>query len=247
MEDGGTGGRSTDGGIGARSLAPFAAARAGAGLPSRMSDDLPYAAELRRKAIHLGALVLPAGILVLGRPLAAFALVPLACLAVALDWSRVRFEAPRRVLHVVFAGLMRAHEVPAMGAPVVLNGATWMCVAAALCAVVFEPAVGAASLAMLMVGDGAAAVVGRRFGRTKWPDGVKSVEGTVAYAATAFATGLVVVFWPFAHDGPRLTLAACTVGAVVGAAIEAVPIPVNDNVRVPLVAGAAMALVVALS
>ena len=215
-----------------------------------MSDaptDLPYSAELRRKAIHLGALVLPAGILVLGRPLAAVALVPLALLAVVLDWSRVRFEAPRRALHWVFAGLMRAHEVPAMGARVVLNGATWMCVAAALCASVFEPAVGAASLAMLMVGDGAAAVVGRRFGRHKWPDGQKSVEGTVAYAATAFATGLAVVFWPVAHEGSRLTLAACAVGAVVGAATEALPIPINDNVRVPLLAGAAMAAVLWLT
>lgn len=210
-----------------------------------MSDRPPlisYAAELRRKALHLGALVLPAAILVLGRPTAAYVLVPLAVVAVACDWARVRWEPARRALHGVFGGMMRPEEVPPLGGPLVLNGATWMCVASALSAVVFPPAVAAASLAMLMVGDGAAAVVGRRFGRTKWPDGLKSVEGTVAYAASAFAVGLAVVFWPDAD----LTLGACAVGAVVGALAEAVPIPVNDNVRVPLVAGAAMAAVMAL-
>ena len=214
-----------------------------------MSDAPPtisYAAELRRKALHLGALVLPVGILLVGRPLAPAVLIPLAVLAVVLDWARVRSEPARRVLHVLFAGLMRPEEIPPLGAPVVLNGATWMCVAAALCSVLFAPAVAAASLAMLMVGDGAAAVVGRRFGRTKWPGGLKSVEGTVAYAATAFGIGLAVVFWPWPAPGGGLTLAACAVGAGVGAAVEAVPIPLNDNVRVPLLAGAAMSLVHAL-
>ncbi|HEX8386722.1 MAG TPA: phosphatidate cytidylyltransferase [Rubricoccaceae bacterium] len=210
-----------------------------------MSDHPPrisYAAELRRKALHLGALVLPAAVLVLGRPRAAVVLVPLAVAAVLCDAARVRWEPARRVLHAVFGGLMRPEEVPPLGGPVVLNGATWMCVASALCAIVFAPGVAAAALAMLMVGDGAAAVVGRRFGRTKWPDGLKSVEGSAAYAVTAFGIGLAVVAWP----GSGLTLGACAVGALVGAAAEAVPFPVNDNVRVPLVAGATMAAVLAL-
>ena len=217
-----------------------------------MSDSPPlisYAAELRRKALHLGALVLPIGILLLGRPMAPAVLIPLAALAVVLDWARVRFPPARRVLHHVFAGLMRPEEVPPLGAPAVLNGATMMCVAAALCASFFEPPVAAAALAMLMVGDGAAAVVGRRAGRHKWPGGggLKSVEGTAAFVATAFAAGLAVVFWPFPTIGAPLTVAACAVGAVVGAAVEALPIPLNDNVRVPLLAGAAMAGVLALS
>ncbi len=210
-----------------------------------MSDSSPsisYAAELRRKALHLGALVLPAGILLLGRPLAATVLVPLAVVAVLCDWARVRVEPARRVLHTLFAGLMRPEELPPLGGPVVLNGATWMCVASAVCAVVFPPAVAAAAMAMVMVGDGAAAVVGRRFGRTMWPGGLKSVEGTAAFVVTAFAVGLAVVYWP----GAGLTLAACAAGAVVGAIAEAVPVPVNDNVRVPLVAGAAMLAVLAL-
>ncbi len=210
-----------------------------------MSDALPvipYAAEVRRKALHLGALVLPAGMLVLGYPTAASVLAPLAVLAVGLDWARVRSEPVRNVLHAVFSGLMRPEEVPPLGAPVVLNGATWMCVASAIVAVLFAPGVAAASMAMLMVGDGAAAVVGRRYGKTKWPGGLKSVEGTAAYALTAFGVGLAVVAWP----GSELSVAMCAVGAGVGAIVEALPIPVNDNVRVPVLSGLAMVVAGAL-
>lgn len=205
-----------------------------------MSDRapvLPYAAELQRKAIHLVALVLPASILTLPRPAAVAGLAALAALSVGLDVARQRVPAVRRlVVDRAFGGLMRPEELPPEGGPLVLNGAAWMCVSAALCAWLFAPGVAAAALAMLMVGDGAAAVVGRRVGRTKWPGSPKSVEGSLAYAATAFLVGLAVVAWP----GSGVGVGTVALGAVVGAAVEAVPIPLNDNVRVPLLSGLAM-------
>ena len=197
---------------------------------------IPYADELRRKALHLLALVIPAGMLLLGREAAIAILVPLGLVAMALDWARVRHAGARRVLHRLFAGMMRPEEIPALGEPVKLNGATMMCVAAALCAVALPVGPAAAGLAMLMVGDGAAAVVGRRVGRHKWPGSPKSVEGTVAMALAAFLVGLAVVAWP----GAGVTVAACALGAAVAAGVEALPIPINDNFRVPLLAGAAM-------
>lgn len=206
-----------------------------------MSDHapaIPYAAELKRKALHLGALVLPASILLLPRGVALVALAVVTALAVSLDVARQRVPAVRRlIVDRAFGWMMRPEELPPEGSPIVLNGAVWMFVSALLCAWLFAPGVAAAALAMLMVGDGAAAVVGRRFGRTKWPGSPKSVEGSAAYAASAFLTGLAVVAWP----GTALTPAVCAVGAVVGAAVEALPIGLNDNVRVPFVSALAMA------
>ena len=205
-----------------------------------MSDHvpvLPYRVELQRKAIHLGALVLPLAILTLPTPLARGALTALAVFAVALDVARQRLPAVHEVLvDRVFGWMMRPEELPAFGGPIVFNGAVWMCLSAAACAWLFPPGVGAAALAMLMVGDGAAAVVGRRFGRTRWPGSPKTAEGSAAYVVAAFLTGLVVATWP----SVGLTLLACAVGAVVGAALEALPIPVNDNFRVPVLSGLAM-------
>lgn len=207
-----------------------------------MSDHVPvisYPAELRRKALHLGALAGPVVILAFGRTVAFALVAPLAVVAVACDWARVRVPWARDVLHRVFGGLMRPEEVPPLGGPVVLNGATWMCVTGVACVVLFSAGVAAAAMAMQMVGDGAAAVVGRRFGRVRWPGSTKSLEGSAAFALTAFVVGLAVVAWP----GSGLTVAACAAGALAGAVAEAVPFPVNDNLRVPLVAGAAMLLV----
>src|SRR5690606_15579752 len=104
------------------------------------------------------------------------------------------------------------------------------------CAFFFPEPIAAAALAMLMVGDGAAAVIGRRFGRTRYPFSDKSVEGSLAF----FVLGLIaaVPFGTFGEAG--LSVPTLAVGAFAAALVEALPVPVNDNLRVPLVAGAAM-------
>ncbi len=206
-----------------------------------MSDPsltISYSAELKRKAIHLGALVLPAGILVLGRTVALWILGPLAVFALVCDVLRVRVNAVHRFITWLFAPIMRPEEQPPFGGPVVINGATWMCVSAALCTFFFPEPIAAAALAMLMVGDGAAAVVGRRYGRTRYPSSPKSVEGSAAF----FVTGLLaaIPFGMLPEEG--VTLPALAIGAATAAIVEALPIPLNDNVRVPLVAGAVMLL-----
>jgi dolichol kinase len=203
---------------------------------------ISYSAELKRKALHLGALVIPLGIVVLGQTVALWLLVPLATVAVTLDVLRLRVPAVHRAINWVFAPIMRPEEQPPFGGPIVINGATWMCVSAALCAALFPEPVAAAALAMLMVGDGAAAVVGRRFGRTRYPFSEKSVEGSAAF----FVTGLLAAL-PFGMLAvPAVALPALAAGAGTAAIVEALPLPINDNVRVPLVAGATMLLTLGL-
>lgn len=209
-----------------------------------MSESLPvisYAAELKRKAIHLGALLLPLGILVLGRTVALWILAPLAVCAVGLDLARQRIPAVHRVIEKAFASIMRPEEQPPFGGPLVLNGAVWMCLSAFACALLFPEPIAAAALAMLMVGDGAAAVVGRRYGRHRYPFSPKSLEGTLAFLATALLTAwpLTVIAMPY----PPLTATQLIVGAVTAAVAEALPIPLNDNLRVPVLTGAVMLLV----
>jgi dolichol kinase len=120
----------------------------------------------------------------------------------------------------------------------VLNGATWMVIAAAACAALFPPAVAAAALTIQMLGDAAAAVIGRRFGAHRWPGSAKSVEGSLAFVGAALAGGIAVAAWP----GASLAPGALVAGALVGAVAEGLPLGVNDNLRVPLLAGVALLL-----
>jgi len=203
---------------------------------------LSYGAELGRKALHLGALVLPLALLVWGRPIV-WVLGPLAVLAVALDVARQRVPAVREPLLRIFGFLMRPEEIPPPGGPLVLNGAVWMCVAAAVCGLLFPPALAAAALAMQMIGDAAAAIVGRRLGRTRWPGQRKTVEGTAAFFVTALLTGWALAHLPIDGLAAALPLGRLALGAAVAAVVETLPVPPNDNLRVSVAAAAAMLLV----
>ena len=208
-----------------------------------MSDSIPvisYRAELLRKAIHLGALVLPLGILILGRATALWVLIPLAVLALGLDVARQRLPSLHGVISRLFAPIMRPEEQPPLGGPLILNGAGWMCLSAALCAALFREPIAAAALAMLMVGDGAAAVIGRRYGRHRYPFSPKSLEGSAAFFLTAVLIALPLLLLSLPY--PPLTPQQLGAGALTAAVVEALPLPVNDNLRAPLLAGLVMTL-----
>ncbi len=86
-----------------------------------------------------------------------------------------------------------------------------------------EPAM--VSVVVLAVGDAFASLVGIRYGRTKI--GNKSLEGTIAFF---FSTFLVLL--------PFLGLWKAFLVCIFSAIVEALPINVDDNFSVPLVAGA---------
>lgn len=199
-----------------------------------MSDPIPMRSEVARKALHLVALVVPAAMLALGRPAALAAGLPLALLAAGADVLRARSEPFAAFINRWFGWMMRAEERPPVPAPVVFNGATWVLVTAVLLALLVPLAVGMPAFIAFMLGDAAAALVGRRFGRHRWPGTSRTVEGSLAFLATA---ALVLLVLPLVAGA---TVVAPSAGAALGvaaamAAAEGAPLPVNDNVAVPLV------------
>ena len=97
----------------------------------------------------------------------------------------------------------------------------------------FDVAICTAALGALILGDAAAALVGRAWGRIKIFGGSKSLEGTIAFIVVSFLFSWMVV---------RLPWHVALVGAVVGAIFELLPIPLDDNFSIPLSAGFAMKL-----
>ncbi len=207
-------------------------------LPSALppKESLSYRAELIRKALHVGALAFPLAIVLIDRQVVVPVLAGLAILALILDVARHRWALLHRLILSVFGDIMRPIEKPPLGGPIVLNGATWMCAAAAICAAVFPPTIAAAALALVMIGDAAAALVGRRMGRRRFPWSEKSLEGSLAFIVAGFLAALLIV----QLGEPQPGIAALTFGTLVGAIAEALPLPLNDNLRVALLAGVAM-------
>lgn len=204
------------------------------------AHELPYRAELRRKALHLLALTLPLGAALLGKPDALYVLVPGALFALTCDVLRSRSERFARLIQRVFGPLMRADEWASASSSALGdvrgNGATWTLVTMALLIFLFPVPVAVAAFSLFMIGDAAAALVGRRWGRTTWGDGPRTVEGTAAFVGAGLATvALLQAALPAAGYGaPSWGVAAGAVAAAAGA--EAFPRPLNDNLRVPLVA-----------
>ena len=192
---------------------------------------LSYRAELFRKALHLASLSVPGAMAWLEMPFVWYALLPAALLATAADVARAHLPAFNRFIRRVFGPLMRASELPPADGSLRINGATWVLVAAALLGVAFPLRVVVPVLAMSLVADAAAALIGRRYGRHPWGAGTHTVEGSLAFVAAG--CGVLAGF-------PGLTLPARGAAVLVAAAVEALPLPLNDNLCVPLAAALAV-------
>lgn len=192
-----------------------------------MSRDasLSYTGELGRKTLHLLALSIPLGMRWVGMPLALYILGPMALVAVTADVARAYSTPFNTWIRNFFGPLMREEELPEVGAGIRFNGATWVLVGAVLLVLLFPLRLAVPVLATTMLADAAAAIVGRRWGRHAWGSLSATVEGSAAFVATGLA---VMACFPAVSFGPAAA------GVVGGATVEALPLPVNDNVRVPL-------------
>lgn len=177
--------------------------------------------ETSRKAIHAAVSVAAAGVVWqlpvgLTRPLLIVAFL----VAVLIDWLRRRSPRVRGVFQRHFGPMLRHREAQRW------TGATTLAAGFALAALVAPPFVAAIAILTAGLSDAAAALVGRRFGRHRTVAG-KSLEGSVACFVVALG-----LFWL----APGTTLAAAATLALLLTAIELVPLPVDDNLVLPLAA-----------
>jgi dolichol kinase len=193
----------------------------------REEAEIPYAAEVVRKALHLIALVVPLFMHLVGKPVALYVVAPLAVLALTADVLRARSTGFAVFIYRFFGFMMRGSERRPVGGPILFNGATWVLVSAALLALVFPLRIAVPTFVMFMIADAAAALVGRRFGRHPWGAGPRTVEGSAAF----LAAGMLIMA---AFPGIPFWISAVSVVVACGA--EALPGPLNDNLRVPFVA-----------
>jgi phytol kinase len=96
----------------------------------------------------------------------------------------------------------------------------------------FPPPISYASIAIVCLGDSAASIFGKFFGKTPIPfNKGKNMEGSIA--GFVFAVLGAAVF---------LHLPKALVGAAIGMLVESLPLPINDNLSTPLATGTVLTL-----
>jgi len=92
---------------------------------------------------------------------------------------------------------------------------------------IFPPHVGYASIAILTLGDGFASLFGKKFGKKRYSfNKAKNLEGSFFGLIFAFL-GAVFFVYPI----------GAFIGATAGMLVECLPMPINDNLIIPLTAG----------
>lgn len=149
-------------------------------------------------------------------------------LSVAIDLGRLYWPLLGRVFNFFFGRWLRSFESER------LTGATYFLIGSFLTVLSFPDwRIATAALFFLSLGDLAAALIGKKWGRTQIFD--KTLEGSLACFVVSFGVSLLLVNW-------RVGLA----GALAATVAEVLPVRINDNVLVPLVSAGVMAISAAL-
>lgn len=182
--------------------------------------------ELKRKSIHFLGLSVPLLYFVCEREII-IGLVGIAVLCgILIEVARLKSEKFSQCISKIIGGYTREHEQKKV------TGATYYAVAAFVAVVFFSKMVAISCLFFLALGDAAASLVGTQFGRHKLYG--KSAEGSLACLLVCGVAGWGLLRW--------VGLA----GAVAATVIELLPVPIDDNLRVPVVSGALMQLCILL-
>lgn len=160
--------------------------------------------------------------------------LPWACFAWTSELLRRRYRGANLRLMRVLGPIAHPHEWHKV------NSATWFVTALLLLAALAPLRSAALGCAVLALGDPAAALVGRRWGRVKIAQN-RTLEGALAFVGVGTLVSLgVTLLVPGAPASPLLL--AVTAG-VVGALTELYSGRVDDNLSIPVVTAVAVSLV----
>jgi dolichol kinase len=146
------------------------------------------------------------------------------------ELTRLRVSGINRWFISHFGSMLREEEKSSF------TTSNYVLLAALLSYIVFGRDIAVLAVSFLAIGDVAAAIVGQHMGRTRLFG--KGLEGDLACFFSCLAIGFVL-YYAGLHVGSR-TVILGAVGATIGQAIQ---MPVDDNLTLPLLAGVLMVAV----
>jgi len=204
---------------------------------------MPHFEEAVRKAIHAGSAIIPISLLIIhdlypktGRLYLSAALAILAIVLLALDLLKARFKPFKSFMMRFFGKVLRKNELQGG-----MTASTIVVASAAFTIMVFREEIAVVALLYLSLGDSAAALVGKHFGRIRIV-GHRTLEGSLAALNTCLIVSLFAL-WAAPEFGWYFTPATLLAGSVVATLSELFYLPLDDNFRIPVFAGLAMELI----
>jgi glycerol-3-phosphate acyltransferase PlsY len=190
----------------------------------------PVTFTVRRASMHaLSGCAVVAALLTLPRVSMLAGLGALTAIALSLEIARFSRPALNNWLFALLAPPLREEERRGV------SGATYFAMACLLTALAFRWDVAVAAVVFVALGDPAATVVG------VWKGGLKlwgrSLLGDAACLVVCIGAGILVASF---LDG--LSLTAALLGATAATILQALPLPINDNVTIPVGSAAVMTL-----
>ena len=214
----------------------------GSGSRDRPRASVTFPGEVLRKAVHIASVGIPLAAIFVGKTeeqtrAYVIALAVLALVLLLVDYLKLRHHGFKTFFVSAFGELLRRHEKQGG-----ITGSTIVVAAAALTIFLYRQEIAIASLLFLSLGDSMAALVGRRYGRIRLVCG-RTLEGSLAALISClFVSAVLLVLTPLFHWS--LTPFALFAGSVVATLAELVDMPLDDNFRIPILAGLVMELLI---
>lgn len=191
--------------------------------------------ELPRRLWHVfGGLSLPVAGLLAPENIFLPGLISITITSLAIELVRLKFPQVNRRFLTYFRALLREGEASTF------TSSAYLLIAASIVFILYDKPVAAIALAFVVIGDPVAGMVRERWdGRLRNPRfrRGKSLRGSGACLLACLVTGSILA----AVTHVALWLVA--IGAVGATVVEFLPLPVNDNLTIPLVSGGVMMVI----
>ena len=189
--------------------------------------------EYIRKGIHLLNLVIPLSYFYVFTEKWEFLIILslITLCFIVIDISRHFVPLIKSIFSLFFNKMLKDHELKGK-----FPGATWVMISSTLVIVIFPKNIAVISLIYMSIGDTVAGLFGKNYGRIKI--GRKTLEGFLA----GLSSCLII-----AYLYKPLPLQITASGAFFGMLIEALPLPLDDNLKIPIISSLAMSLLMSIN
>ena len=183
-----------------------------------VDNQITYSSEIVRKLIHILSIIFAISLILFGRDLILLPLIILSAIFIFFDYTRIKFTWVHNLYNKFFRQITRPNE------KYTLTGASFTFIGVTLTILLFSESAAFIGLLFLSMGDSMGALIGRKYGKTRF--GRKSIEGSFAFFLSCTLTAILITSIP-------IIIILCT--AIFATFLEAVKLPkLDDNITIPI-------------